>query len=1000
MPAGNRCPWCGGQRPPGELEGLCPRCLLGQGLELGSSSAAGEDPLGGLRPQPAPWDVRGPEIQAEFEKRPSESVLSTLACAIGPVPRILLRDTEQACQTPVVHPSSRELPAPDLVRARYQFLGEIDRGGMGAILKGRDTDLGRDLAVKVLLEKHRDNLGLVRRFVEEAQIGGQLQHPGIVPVYELGCFDDHRPYFTMKLVNGRTLAAMLEARQNLAHDRPRLLSIFEAVCQTMAYAHARGVIHRDLKPGNVIVGSFGEVQVMDWGLAKVLRTGSLSGVATSEHERETIVQTARSDSETHASHAGAVLGTPAYMPPEQARGELDSVDERADVFSLGAILCEVLTGHPPHAGATDAEIRGQAARGDLSAALARLDACDAEPELLALVRAALAPDARNRPRGAGELARAITAYLSGVQDRLRAAELARARAQARTVEERKRRKTQFRMAAVILLVLAAGIGGVANQWSRADANYRKAQTRFDLAREAIERFHTGASEDVLLKEPQLKPLREKLLGSALEFYEKVEALLEKESGGAPLEELASAYERVGAITGEIGSFPAAIESLERARAIRQHLAEQQPRSDDAQAALADVLARQSDFLYEVDRLQEALDGLQQVRSIRQRLAELHSGVASDFIKLARTDVKIGTLLGTKMNRTDSALAAIDRAVAIYDDLIRRDPVSEPPRRGLGEALSMLGTLRYLKGSPAQASEPYERAAAIFDALAAQHPEDLDLRESLALALSNRGNAAMELGHWPDADRYFQRMLAAYEGLVLAQPNVSRFQFNLGHAHQSIASLLARNQRAAEAIAECAKAVQIFDRLAQDHPGVSRYIWRQGQALSSYGDLLRSQGRFDLALETIQRAQQVVDRVARENPSVPHYQKVQAYEQIVAASLLKQMGRRREAIRAYEQVIETHRRLPQTDSVELYNVACAHAVLASLISAEPEISSGDRSLVAQHLDQAVKDLREALRRGYSNNRMLTTDPDLDALRSRAEFRALVPYPAFPADPFAR
>ena len=203
------------------------------------------------------------------------------------------------------------------MRARYQILGEIDRGGMGAILKGRDTDLGRDLAVKVLLEKHRDNLGLVRRFVEEAQIGGQLQHPGIVPVYELGCFDDHRPYFTMKLVKGRTLAAMLEARQNLAHDRPRFLSVFEVVCQTMAYAHARGVIHRDLKPGNVMVGSFGEVQVMDWGLAKVLRTGLLSDVASPEHERETIVQTARSDSETHASHSGAVLGTPSYMPPEQ-----------------------------------------------------------------------------------------------------------------------------------------------------------------------------------------------------------------------------------------------------------------------------------------------------------------------------------------------------------------------------------------------------------------------------------------------------------------------------------------------------------------------------------------------------------------------------------------------------------------------------------------------------------------------------------------------------------
>src|SRR5262249_53287728 len=152
---------------------------------------------------------------------------------------------------------------------RLQLHGEIARGGMGAVLKGRDADLGRELAVKVLLERHRDDPELVRRFVEEAQIAGQLQHPGIVPVYELGAFADRRPFFTMKLVKGRTVAEILRDRPGPAHDLPRLLTTFLQVTQTVAYAHARGVIHRDLKPSNVMVGSFGEVQVMDWGLAKV-----------------------------------------------------------------------------------------------------------------------------------------------------------------------------------------------------------------------------------------------------------------------------------------------------------------------------------------------------------------------------------------------------------------------------------------------------------------------------------------------------------------------------------------------------------------------------------------------------------------------------------------------------------------------------------------------------------------------------------------------------------
>ena len=204
----------------------------------------------------------------------SAGVLETLAASIGPVPRVLLRDTAPGEQPgPIVRP-----PAADDhdTSIRYRIDGEIARGGMGAVLKGRDPDLGRDVALKVLRDDLRDNADMVRRFVEEAQIGGQLQHPGIVPIYELGTFADRRPFFSMKLVKGHTLAQLLEDRRDPTDDLPRFLSIFEAMCQTIAYAHARGVIHRDLKPSNVMVGRFGEVQVMDWGLAKVLPRGGVA----------------------------------------------------------------------------------------------------------------------------------------------------------------------------------------------------------------------------------------------------------------------------------------------------------------------------------------------------------------------------------------------------------------------------------------------------------------------------------------------------------------------------------------------------------------------------------------------------------------------------------------------------------------------------------------------------------------------------------------------------
>ncbi len=258
----------------------------------------------------------------------------------------------QPTTAPAAQPTS-DLPPPDTARAgaaapllpahpgRYELGEEVGRGGMGAVLRARDPHLNRELAVKVL--RGGGEPESLRRFVEEAQVCSQLQHPGIVPVHDLGRLEDGRPFFAMKLVQGRTLAELLRKRAQPADDLPRFLDIFGQVCQAVGYAHSRGVIHRDLKPSNVMVGAFGEVQVMDWGLAKVLRPHERGAAAFSA------VRTVRSASGDE-SREGQAMGTPAYMAPEQARGEVDSLDERADVFGLGAILCEILTGRPPFAG--------------------------------------------------------------------------------------------------------------------------------------------------------------------------------------------------------------------------------------------------------------------------------------------------------------------------------------------------------------------------------------------------------------------------------------------------------------------------------------------------------------------------------------------------------------------------------------------------------------------------------------------------------------------------
>ncbi|MBL8754880.1 MAG: protein kinase, partial [Planctomycetes bacterium] len=337
---------------------------------------------------------------------------------------------------------------------------------------GHESDLRRDVAIKVLQRRYAERPDVLARFVEEAQIGGQLQHPGVVPVYELGVLADQRPYFTMKLVKGETLAARLAQRTGDAAERRPLLDVFLAVCHTIAYAHSRRVIHRDLKPANVMVGSFGEVQVVDWGLAKVLPRGGVADERPrpSSPGGSAVIATLRTEpGSAGASVAGSVLGTPSYMPPEQARGSVDELDERSDVFALGAILCEILTGEPPY-GTEFRTALLMAATADLGPARARLAACGADAALVALCEQCLAPAPSARLADAGVLARVLQQYLAAVEQRARDAQIAAAAATERAAAARRTRNLTLALATTV--VAALGLGGGGLLWVRAEAAHR------------------------------------------------------------------------------------------------------------------------------------------------------------------------------------------------------------------------------------------------------------------------------------------------------------------------------------------------------------------------------------------------------------------------------------------------------------------------------------------------------------------------------------------------
>jgi len=282
---------------------------------------------------------------------------------------------------------------------------EVGRGGIGRVLLAFDEHLGREVALKELLpEPARGRPEMLARFLREARVTGQLEHPGIVPVYELGRREDGTPYYTMRVVRGRTLAEVLADSRGLA-ARLALLTHFVDLCQALAYAHSRGVIHRDVKPANVMLGEFGETVVLDWGLAKVRGRNDPRG--------EELIRAVRplADGDAHSTQAGSALGTPAYMSPEQALGLIDQVDERSDVWSLGAMLYELLTGGPPFPGANAWEVLGQVMHRPVRPVR---EVCPEAPaELASVCEKALHREPARRYRGAGELAAEVRAFLTG-----------------------------------------------------------------------------------------------------------------------------------------------------------------------------------------------------------------------------------------------------------------------------------------------------------------------------------------------------------------------------------------------------------------------------------------------------------------------------------------------------------------------------------------------------------------------------------------------------------
>jgi serine/threonine protein kinase/predicted Zn-dependent protease len=761
------------------------------------------------------------------------SVLEVVARISGEVQKLLLRDSpSEDGGSPILDTSSpdfRTIRQLSSGRGDYELLGEIARGGMGVILKGHDRDIGRDVAVKVLRQELAKRPEALQRFVEEAQIGGQLQHPGIVPVYEMGLLADERPYFTMKLVKGRTLSALLTERAGAAAERPRFLAIFEQVCQTMAYAHSKGVVHRDLKPANVMVGAFGEVQVLDWGLAKVLAQG---GVADEKRERQrdsqaSVIATIRNRPGSPGSHslAGSVMGTPTYMPPEQARGEIDRLDERSDVFALGAILCEILTGKPPYAGEPE-EVMSRAANAELADATQRLEECEADAELVALAKRCLAPAPSARPRHAGLLAKEVAAWRDSLDQRARAAEIAAAAAGVRADEERRRRRLTLLLAVSVVVILALGAGGW-NVYSSKRVALQEQRLKYES--------QTEASVNEALAQAALFRGRKEWSAAAAAMQE-ARALVD---AGQPTGDLRRRVRDQGdAIAKESDEAKRRDEVDAQNRELVAHLKRlRRPESRD-QEKTEELDAAYSDAFSAYGLPLENWSAEEAARALQSRCIAEPAAQALDDWADARRRLKHGDdaerLVEIALKADpDPVRSRLRRAIQIGDrSLLREFTRDEDLAQLPASSLNLLATA-------------FRKAAADGEALRvlkiaqASHPEDYVVNFNLGLAWRALLPPRME-----DAVRCFQAALAAEPGDQRLQALIGfEFVADLGDASHGLA-LLERSERADPADPEIRRLHGRACDLLNDFEGAIaafrervRLLPNDPQAHSDLGDVL-------------------------------------------------------------------------------------------------------------------------------------------------------------------
>jgi serine/threonine-protein kinase len=919
-------------------------------------------------------------------------------------------------------PADAEAPPPTTgAVGRYALRRLHATGGIGRVWLAWDAAIGREVALKEPRPEHGTSPAVWARFWKEAQVTGQLEHPGIVPIYELARPGDGRPpFYVMRFVKGRTLSEAVAAyHRRPAGDPDRrldfraLLTAFVGVCNAVGYAHQRGVLHRDLKGGNVVLGDFGEVIVLDWGLARLV------GRPGGDPDAPGIVLDAADGSADTVQ--GQVLGTPAFMAPEQAAGRLDLLDRRTDVYGLGAVLYQILTGRPPFAGKDAADVLRRVAE-EVPARPRLLDAT-VPPALEAVCLRALAKRPEERYPGAKELAEDVQRFLA---DEVVSAY--REPLPARLGRWARRHRPLVAGAAALLVTAVAALTVstvlIARQRDETDRARRRAETNYARALAAVDQMLTAVGQERLAHVPGMERVRRLLLDEALAFYQgflrerSADPALRLETGraaqrvakirflmgqydeaekayreaaglfgrlvaedGRPAEyrhELARARADLGLLLASRGRDGEAATAYDEAGRLWERLLAGSPGNPDYERGLAACESNRGNLLVAAGRVDEAGTAFRRALDLLKRLAADFPDRPDYRQQLVGGHGSLGNWL-KYTGKLPEAGTEFRESLRVARELTAAYPDNPDYREYCGKAWHNLGDWLEAIGQSDEAEKAYREALKVQEQLADDFPSFPDYRADVAAAYHNLGNLLSRAGRYPDAEKALARAVEVQEKLAAGLAMVREYRQHLGMMYNSHGNVLRGLKRPADAERSYRRAEEVAARLLADFGPVPDYESQRGAALHNRADLLLEQHKYGEARPCIEEAIAVQTKALQASPTVASYRQHLSDHYWVLASLEQHEGKLEACAAATAKMIDVYPDRWQERYWAAYLLAqCVPA--AAKDEKRPELARA-------YGDQAMRRLREAVERGYTNQLPLRKERAFGPLAERDDFRKL-------------